>query len=135
MTEHYQKVHLEIMLTDNSIIPIDFDICAGDFRVNSERYYLFEGTKGNCVIDLARNVIIEYDTNYSQKNMITISCDNGDGHGGGDYFVMDTFINLMLNHTNDNIVSLQEALRATHIGCLAERSLENGGSVEMYYNK
>jgi predicted dehydrogenase len=127
-----QNVYFEIMCTDGSFIRLDFDICAGEFRTRAERFYLFEGSNGTCRVDLGRNVIVNYDINFNLKEIVPVVNDSNDGHCGGDYFVMKTFVNLMIDKKADNIVTLQEALRATHVGYLVEKSLENNGDVQMY---
>lgn len=120
-----QKVYLEIINSDGSLIPLNFDICAGDYRTKSERYYIFEGSEGKCKINMLHHTITEFTSYYDNDK-------NNDSHGGADYYIMETFVKLMLNHNADNLVTFIEALRATHIGCLAERSLENNGSTELY---
>jgi hypothetical protein len=127
-----QKITMEMECEDKRIVSIDFDICAAEYRLKTERYYIFEGTCGKCKIDMVDHKISEYDKDNNHLRTIEYDYDKNDGHGGSDYYVMETFVNLMLDHKSHNCVSFNEAIRATYIGCLAEKSLENNGLDEYY---
>lgn len=51
-------------------------------------------------------------------------CGDGTSHSGGDYFVMDTLYRLMNNNKIENMPSFNEAIKATHICLLIEKSAE-----------
>jgi hypothetical protein len=127
-----QKINMEMECEDKSLVCLDFDICAAEYRLKPERYYIFEGTDGKFKIDMVDHKVSEYDKDDKHINTIEYAYDKDDGHGGSDYYVMETFVNLMLDHKSHNAVTFNEAIRATHIGCLAEKSLENKGSAEFY---
>jgi predicted dehydrogenase len=115
--------------TESKEIPINFNISIGAFRSKTERVYHFCGTKGECVIDIANLKIL---LTLHGEDPVIIHLGNNDSsygsHAGGDYYVVQTLINLMSGDKNE-VVTFNEAIRSTVIGCLAEKSIECGEQV------
>jgi predicted dehydrogenase len=129
-----QNVQFNIQCKDGKIIPIEFDISTGDdcFRKTSERYYNFVGSNGVCKIDMA-DLKITLQLNNGWERIIELDNSNGGSHAGGDFHLMNNMVSLLMNPEQTNeIVSFDEAIRSTIIGCFAEKSVETGETYTYY---
>ena len=127
--------HVLFMVGKDAKIPVNFEISTGSFRTKTERWYDFYGTKGHChinMIDLEITLELykEGTLEVTSSQMILLKNEaSADSHAGGDYYVMQTLINLMSNSKIDEIVTFDEAIRSTIIGCLAEKSINEGEQI------
>jgi predicted dehydrogenase len=115
--------------TEQKEIPINFNISIGAFRSKTERCYHFSGTKGDCVIDIINLKIL---LTLHEEEPVIVHFENNDStygsHAGGDYYVIQTLINLMSGDKNE-VVTFNESIRSTVIGCLAEKSIDSGEQI------
>ncbi|AYV85656.1 MAG: gfo/Idh/MocA family oxidoreductase [Satyrvirus sp.] len=115
----YQKINMKFL--DNEI-DLEFEVSIGGFRNKTQRYYEFFGSAGNIIVDVIGGVM-KINTN-TESYEIDLQGD-GTGHAGGDKYIMQSFIDMLTDTNKDpNMPSFQEAIRSTHIGLLAELSID-----------
>jgi predicted dehydrogenase len=103
-----------------SVIPVEFDISTGSFRTKTERWYEFIGTNGSVKIDMVNLAItINVKDRVDTINLVNLM----DGHAGGDYYLLNTMVDLLTKTNKNEVVTFEEAMRSTIIGCLSEQSV------------
>lgn len=96
------------------------------------RRITFFGTQGNITLDESENKIMvdkfTLDENDSETIQINVLNENGYGHGGGDYGIVNTLYDILEGKTS-NRTSLEESLESHLMAIAAEESRVQGGKL------
>ena len=94
----------------------------------------FHGTLGELVLDEFRNKIYwhRFGENEQEINLEDLT-ENGYGHGGGDYFLVQNLYDMVLGNLPDR-TSLTASAESHLIGICAEESRRAGGKLMMVHN-
>ncbi|MEG0693199.1 MAG: Gfo/Idh/MocA family oxidoreductase [Oscillospiraceae bacterium] len=123
---------LNMQLEENTTI--SFTMCA--FTDKCYRHIKIMGTQGYIEGDMDTN-IITYAKFGEKRQSIDIACEglNLAGHGGGDFVMMDKFVNLLSGDEEAQIVTeIEKSIDSHIVALLAEESrLLNGESICVEY--
>jgi hypothetical protein len=86
------------------------------------------------VLTLNQSDLVNSTNSVKLQDPVTISLNNTDNsgnssHTGDDYYVIQTLIDLMMSNHKNEVVTFNEAMRATVIGCMTEISIKDGEQV------
>jgi len=121
---------VELML--NQSIPITFKISTGGYRPKTERQYEFIGDKGTLLMDMSKVYIEFISADSSIKETYHFDSQDNHGHAGGDYFIVKTFLELCFKLKTEPLVSFEDAIFGTKLGCLIEQSLSLNGQTMLF---
>ena len=125
-------------VVDHQIVEMQFEngvkaeLTMTGFTKLCGRRITFFGTQGNITLDESENKIMvdkfTLDENDSETIQINVLNENGYGHGGGDYGIVNTLYDILEGKTS-NRTSLEESLESHLMAIAAEESRVQGGKL------
>ena len=125
-------------VVDHQIVEMQFEngvkaeLTMTGFTKLCGRRITFFGTQGNITLDESENKIMvdkfTLDENDSATIQINVLNENGYGHGGGDYGIVNTLYDILEGKTS-NRTSLEESVESHLMAIAAEESRVQGGKL------
>lgn len=125
-------------VVDHQIVEMQFEngvkaeLTMTGFTKLCGRRITFFGTQGNITLDESENKIMvdkfTLDENDSETIQINVLNENGYGHGGGDYGIVNTLYDILEGKTS-NRTSLEESVESHLMAIAAEESRVQGGKL------
>ena len=104
------------------------------FTTDMARQLKVCGTKGQITADMNTNTILLHRFGEAKARQIALEAPpqtNNYGHGGGDYFLMQDFVQAVRQAKSDTLSSAQASLQSHLICFAAERSRNEKKIVEL----